>query len=85
MAIQVETRDCSALTDGDLDDMASMGGAFDIGLMSKAKEDWVLCTVARIDGKLQGFTFSTLERIGGTPCVLIGLLSVKRTLFQPNR
>jgi hypothetical protein len=39
MAIQVETRDCSALTDGDLDDMASMGGAFDIGLMSKAKED----------------------------------------------
>jgi hypothetical protein len=79
MAIQVETRDCSALTDGDLDDMASMGGAFDIGLMSKAKEDWVLCTVAHIDGKLQGFTFSTLERIGGTPCVLIGLLSVKRT------
>jgi hypothetical protein len=79
MAIQVETRDCSALTDGDLDDMASMGGAFDIGLMSKAKEDWVLCTVARIDGKLQGFTFSTLERIGGTPCVLVGLLSVKRT------
>jgi hypothetical protein len=79
MAIQVETRDCSALTDGDLDDMASMGGAFDIGLMSKAKEDWVLCTVARIDGKLQGFTFSTLERIGGTPCVLVGMLSVKRT------
>jgi hypothetical protein len=79
MAIQVETRDCAALTDGDLDDMASMGGAFDIGSLSKAKEDWVLCTVARIDGKLHGFTFSTLERIGGTPCVLIGMLSVKRT------
>jgi hypothetical protein len=28
---------------------------------------------------LHGFTFSTLERIGGTPCVLIGLMSVKRT------
>jgi hypothetical protein len=79
MAIQVETRDCAALTDGDLDDMASMGGAFDIGVLSKAKEDWVLCTTARIEGKLHGFTFSTLERIGGTPCVLIGLLSVKRT------
>jgi hypothetical protein len=26
-----------------------------------------------------GFTFSTLERIGGTPCVLIGLMSVKRS------
>ena len=55
-----------------------MGGAFDIGAISKAKEDWVLATVARIDGKLHGFMFSTLERIGGTPCVLIGMLSVRR-------
>ena len=79
MPIQVETRDCAALTDADLDDMASMGGAFDIGVLSKAKEDWVLCTTARVDDKLQGFSFSTLERIGGTPCVLLGLMSVKRT------
>lgn len=79
MALQVETRDCAALTDGDLDEMASMGGAFDIGALSKAKEDWVLSTICRIEGKLHGFTFSTLERIGGTPCVLLGLMSVKRT------
>jgi hypothetical protein len=79
MAIQVDTRDCAALSDADLDEMASMGGAFDIGSVSKAKEDWVLITTARLDGSLHGFMFSTLERIGGTPCVLIGLLSVKRT------
>ena len=79
MPIQVETRDCAALTDADLDEMASMGGAFDIGVLSKAKEDWVLCTTARLDDKLHGCTFSTLERIGGTPCVLVGLMSVKRT------
>jgi len=79
MALEVDTRDSSALTDADLDEMASMGGNFDIGLLSKAKEDWVLNTTARVDGKLQGFTFSTLERIGGTPCVLIGMMSVKRT------
>jgi len=79
MPIQVETRDCAALTDADLDEMASMGGAFDIGVLSKAKEDWVLCTTARIDEKLHGCMFSTLERIGGTPCVLIGLMSVKRS------
>jgi hypothetical protein len=79
MTIQVATRDASALTDTDLDDLASMGGAFDIGALSKAKEDWVLSTIARVDDKLHGFTFSTLERIGGTPCVLIGLMSVKRT------
>jgi hypothetical protein len=79
MALQVDTRDCAALTDGDLDEMASMGGAFDIGALSKAKEDWVLSTTCRMDDKLHGFTFSTLERIGGTPCVLLGMMSVKRT------
>ena len=79
MAVQVQTNDSAALTDADLDDLASMGGAFGIGELSKAKEDWVLVTIARIDGKLHGFTFSTLERIGGTPCVLLGLMSVKRT------
>jgi len=47
--------------------------------LSKAKEDWVLATRARIEGKLNGYAFSTLERIGGTPCVLLGMLSVKRT------
>src|SRR5438045_2878698 len=52
MAIQVDTRDCAALGDADLDEMASMGGAFDIGSVSKAKEDWVLSTTARIDGTL---------------------------------
>lgn len=56
-----------------------MGGSFDIGTLSKAKDEWVLVTTARDGAKLHGFTFSTLERIGGTPCVLIGLLSVKRT------
>jgi hypothetical protein len=79
MAIQVETKDSTALTDADLDEMASMGGAFGIGDLSKAKEDWVLATRARIEGKLNGYAFSTLERIGGTPCVLLGMLSVKRT------
>ena len=79
MAVQVQTNDSAALTDSDLDELASMDGEFGIGELSKAKEDWVLATVARIDGKLHGFTFSTLERIGGTPCVLIGMMSVRRS------
>lgn len=79
MPVHIQTNDASALTDSDLDELASMGGAFGIGELSKAKEDWVLVAHARVDGKLHGFTFSTLERIGGTPCVLVGLLSVKRT------
>jgi hypothetical protein len=78
MALQVATNDASALTDTDLDELASLEGAFDIGALSKAKEEWVLATTARIDDKLHGFTFSTLERIGGTPCVLIGMASIRR-------
>jgi hypothetical protein len=82
MAIQVETKDCTALTDTELAEMADMMGAtalFEIGHLSKAKEEWVLSTTARVDGKLQAFMFSTLERIGGTPCVLLGMVSIKRS------
>ena len=78
MPLEVATNDAVALTDADLDEMGSIEGAFDIGALSKAKEDWVLATTARIGGKLHGFMFATLERIGGTPCVLIGMLSVRR-------
>jgi hypothetical protein len=79
MALDVSTNDAAALTDSDLDELASMEDAFSAGQLSKAKEDWVLITTARFGEALHGFTFSTLERIGGTPCVLIGLMSVKRS------
>lgn len=79
MSLIVKTKDASALMDTDLDELASMGGSFGIGAISKAKEDWVLFASARLDDKLHGFMFSTLERIGGTPCVLLGMLSVKGT------
>ena len=79
MPLEVATNDAVALTDADLDELGALEGAFDIGALSKAREDWVLATTARIDDKLHGFMFSTLERIGGTPCVLIGMLSVRRT------
>jgi hypothetical protein len=35
--------------------------------------------MARDNGKLKGFSYCTLERIGGTPCVLVGLASIKRS------
>ena len=79
MTLEVKTQDSSALTDAQLEEMVGIGGAFGADLLAKAKEDWVLCTLARLDGKLHGVTFSTLERIGGTPCVLIGLMTVKRS------
>jgi hypothetical protein len=52
---------------------------FDIGFLSKQREEWVLVTRAREGAKLRGYSFSTLERIGGTPSLLIGLATVDRT------
>lgn len=83
MAIDVETKDCTALDDLELEEMGNIcadGPAqYDIGLLSKQREEWVLITQAHANGVLQGFSFCTLERIGGTPSVLIGLASIKRT------
>ncbi len=82
MAMDVETKDCTALSDAELTDMADMCAAdpanFDIGLLSKQRDLWVLVTQVKEAGKLQGFSFCTLERIGGTPSLLIGLGSIKR-------
>ena len=77
MAIEVETKDCTQLSDAELAEMADIcaegPSRFEIGLLSKQAEAWVLVTLAREGAALKGFSFCTLERIGGTPCVLIGL------------
>ena len=82
MALEVDTKDCTALADGELAEMADIvtdgPAGFDIGLLSKQAEEWVLITQVREGGKLVGFSFCTLERIGGTPCLLWGLASIKR-------
>ncbi len=82
MTFEVETKDCTALSDGELAEMADLvadgPAGFDIGLLSKQRDEWVLITQVRSSGQLAGFSFCTLERIGGTPCVLWGLVSVKR-------
>jgi hypothetical protein len=83
MSIDVETKDCTQLSDGELAEMGDIcadgPASYDIGLLSKQCEEWVLITQARNGDKLVGFSFCTLERIGGTPSVLIGMASVKRT------
>lgn len=83
MAIEVETKDCTQLADAELAEMADIcaegPSRFEAGFLSKQAELWVLITLARDNGKLKGFSYCTLERIGGTPCVLVGLASVKRS------
>ena len=83
MAIEVDTKDCTALGDAELAGMADIcadgPAGYDVGLLSKQRDEWVLVTQAREGNRLHGFSFCTLERIGGTPCVLVGMASVRRT------
>ena len=83
MSIKVETKDCTSISDAELAEMADLCAEreprFDIGFLSKQREEWVLVTRVREGTKLRGYSFSTLERIGGTPSLLIGLATVDRT------
>jgi hypothetical protein len=83
MAIEVDTKDCTALGELEMADMADLCAetpqAYEVGLLTKHAEAWVLITLVRETGRLKGFAFSTLERIGGTPSVIIGLAAVKRS------
>lgn len=82
MAINVSTKDSTALADSDVAEMADLcalvQNGYEIGVLSKQAEEWVLATLSREEGVLTGFAFSTLERIGGTPAVLLGLVVVDR-------
>lgn len=82
MALDVTTKDCTQLNDAELAEMADLcaesTSQYEIGLLSKQAEAWVLVTLVREGNNLRGFSFSTLERIGGTPAVLLGLAHVKR-------
>jgi len=83
MAISVDTKDCTQLSDAELAEMADIcadgPSGYEAGLLSKQAEAWVLVSMAREGNNLRAFSFCTLERIGGTPCVLIGCGSVKQT------
>lgn len=83
MGMQVETKDCTALADAELAEMAELIGTepvrYDVGHLSKERDSWVLVTQVRDGDTLVAFGFSTLERIGGTPCVLTGLAGVTRS------
>jgi hypothetical protein len=83
MAIEVGTKDCTGLGDAELAEMADISAdgpaAFDVGFLSKQREEWVLVTSARDRSRLCGFSFCTLERIGGTPSLIAGLCYVAET------
>lgn len=80
--MEVVTKDTTAISDAELEEMANLCAEreprFDIGYLSKVREEWVLVSTAREGSKLRGYSFCTLERIGGTPCLLVGLGLIDR-------
>lgn len=82
MTIQVTTKDCASLDDVELSEMADLtahGIGWGVGQLGKEAEEWVLVSQASQNGKLKGFLFASLERIGGTPAMVIGVASMART------
>ena len=69
MALDVTTKDCTALSDSELAELADLcadgGHGYEVGALSKQVDQWVLVTLAKEGSHLRGFSFSTLERIGG--------------------
>ncbi len=82
MALEVDTKDCNALSDAEISEMADLCAEtpvpHEVGVLSKQTEEWVLCSQAMDNGRLKGFLFYTLERIGGTPAIIIGLGTIGR-------
>jgi len=77
----VSTKDTTALSDAELAEMADLcliASQIRHWLPLQQREDWVLVTQVREGNKLRGYSFCTLERIGGTPSLLVGLLLVDR-------
>ena len=74
MGFEVETKDCTAVTDAELGELEALSSespnAFPMGILSKQTEEWVLLTTARENGKLRGFVFSTLEPVSYTHLTL---------------
>src|SRR6476659_7071739 len=80
--MDVESRDSVSLKPAELDELSLLMSDVGLALLDEQLdghiEQFPLVAIAAIDGETQGFLFGSLERIGGTPCILWGLGGVKR-------
>ncbi len=81
MTLEVNTKDAAAVSDSELVEMADTAACrqrgFEIGFLSKQREHWVLSTCVLEQSRLRAWSFYSLERIGGTPCLLIGVAFIE--------
>jgi len=80
--MRVESRDSLSLKPAELDEFGQLLTSVELPLKDDALDDHVerfpLVTRTTADDELHGFLFGSLERIGGTPCILWGLGAVRR-------
>jgi len=80
--MDVESRDSVSLKPAELDELGQLVSGVGLPLQDEQLdghvEQFPLVAIAEVDGEIQGFLFGSLERIGGTPCILWGLGGVRR-------
>lgn len=84
MALEVETKDCTALEAEEIEELSQMTAEagdthVEVEDVCTQRDAWVLITRVHDGSKLHGFGFCTLERIGGDPTILVGLAAVRPT------
>lgn len=80
--MQVESRDSISLKPAELDELgqllASVGLTGLDGELEAHVESFPLVVLANADDGRHGFLFGSLERVGGTPCILWGLGAARK-------
>lgn len=80
--MRVESRDSLSLKPAELDEFGQLLASVELPIKDDALDQHIerfpLVTRATADDELHGFLFGSLERIGGTPCILWGLGAIRR-------
>ena len=75
--MDVDIRDSTSLKPDELDILSQVlrdaGSSLDDEVLDEQVERFSRVSTVVVDDEVQGFLFGSLERIGGTPCVLWGL------------
>jgi hypothetical protein len=80
--MSVESRDSVSLKPAELDELGQLLTGVGLPLAEEQLdlhvEQFPLIALSTNDSELHGFLFGSLERIGGTPCILWGLGGIRR-------
>jgi hypothetical protein len=81
--MRVESRDSLSLKPAELDELGQLLEVVGMPIADDALdaqvEQFPLVALTATDGDLHGFLFGSLERIGGTPCILWGVGAVRKS------